>query len=192
MIWLDVLDISLVRALDAVFFENSAQPRQMLNRVVDKSFREFGSGIMRVANAEHKGLASPVLAYSRDRAEAALQQAAALEGDPFDDILLEYRNPLTGGPALATIGTALQMLRPGVACKPHRHTGSAVYYVVRGEGSTKLDGQSFDWGAGDFMAMPSWAVHQHQNRSRSEEAILFQVNDIPVLKALGLHREEAV
>ena len=190
MVWLDVLDISLVRSLDAVFFESAPQPRQTANRVADRSYREFGSGIMRPAKVDHRGPASPLLTYSRERAEAALEQAAGLEGDPYDDILLEYQNPLTGGPALPTIGVALQMLRPGIECKPHRHTGSTVYYVVRGEGSTRVEGDSFDWSSGDFIAAPSWALHQHKNRSRSKEAVLFQVNDIPVMKALGFWREE--
>jgi gentisate 1,2-dioxygenase len=121
-----------------------------------------------------------------------LRQAGGLDPDPFDGTLLEYQNPLTGGPALPTIGTAIQSLRPGVKGKSHRHTGSAVYYVVRGEGTTVIDGQRFDWSKGDFLALPPWAVHAHENRSKTAEAILFQVNDIPVLKSLGLYREEAV
>jgi gentisate 1,2-dioxygenase len=191
MIWLDVLDISLVRSLEATFFEGSVQPRQPVSNISNRSYREFGSGIMRPMTPSHTGLASPILAYTRDRAEEALQQAAGLEPDPFDDVILEYQNPLTGAPALPTIGTALQMLRPGVRCKTHRHTGSVVYYIVRGSGSTTIDGQTFDWDKGDFLALPPWAEHSHCNRSSASEAVMFQVNDFPVLKALGLYREQA-
>jgi gentisate 1,2-dioxygenase len=191
MIWLDVLDISLVRSLEATFFEGSSQPRQPVSSISNRSYLEFGSGIMRPMTPSHAGIASPVLAYTRDRAEEALQQAAGLEPDPFDDVILEYQNPLTGAPALPTIGTALQMLRPGARCKAHRHTGSVVYYIVRGSGSTTIDGQTFDWDKGDFLALPPWAEHSHCNRSSSLEAVMFQVNDFPVLKALGLYREQA-
>jgi gentisate 1,2-dioxygenase len=191
MIWLDVLDISLVRSLHATFFEGSPKPRQNVVNVPDRSYREFGSGIMRPLRPNHPGLASPLLAYTRARAEDALRHAAGLEPDPYDDIALEYQNPLTGAPALPTLGTVLQMLRPDVTCKPHRHTGSVVYYIVRGNGSTTINGQRFDWGKGDFIALPPWAVHAHANRSASEEAVMFQVNDIPVLKTLGLYREQA-
>ena len=93
-------------------------------------------------------------------------------------------------PALPTIGTAIQALRPGAKCKPHRNTGSVVYYVVRGQGTTVIDGKPFDWSKGDFLALPPWAVHAHQNGSDKADAVLFQVNDIPVLKSLGLYREE--
>jgi gentisate 1,2-dioxygenase len=191
MIWLDVLDISLVRSLEATFFEGSSQPRQPVSNISNRSYREFGSGIMRPMTPSHAGLASPILAYTRDRAEEALQQAAGLEPDPFDDVILEYQNPLTGAPALPTIGTALQMLRPGARCKSHRHTGSVVYYIVRGSGSTTIDDQTFNWEKGDFIALPPWAKHSHCNRSSTSEAVMFQVNDFPVLKALGLYREQA-
>jgi gentisate 1,2-dioxygenase len=66
-----------------------------------------------------------------------------------------------------------------------------VYYVVRGQGKTVIDGKPFDWSKGDFLALPPWAVHAHQNGSDKADAVLFQVNDIPVLKSLGLYREEA-
>ena len=191
MIWLDVLDISLVRSLHATFFEGKDEPRQNVNRISDRSYREFGSGLLRPMHATRTGGPSPVLAYTWARAEEALRQAGGLDPDPFDGTLLEYQNPLTGGPALPTIGTAIQSLRPGVKGKSHRHTGSAVYNVVRGEGTTVIDGQRFDWSKGDFLALPPWAVHAHENRSKTAEAILFQVNDIPVLKSLGLYREEA-
>jgi gentisate 1,2-dioxygenase len=191
MIWLDVLDISLVRSLHATFFEGKDEPRQKVNRISDRSYREFGSGLLRPMHATRTGGASPVLAYTWARAEEALRQAGGLDPDPFDDTLLEYQNPLTGGPALPTIGTAIQSLRPGSRGKSHRHTGSAVYYIVRGEGTTTIDGTRFDWSKGDFLALPPWAVHSHENRSSTADAVLFQVNDIPVLKSLGLYREQA-
>jgi gentisate 1,2-dioxygenase len=191
MVWLDVLDITLVRKLDAVFFEPSDLPRRPVNDIPDRSYREFGSGIMRPAKAAPPAFANPLLVYARARAEEALQQASILDPDPCDDTALEYQNPATGGPALPTIGTMLQRLRPGIKLKPHRHTGSSVYYVVRGNGSTKVAGQRLDWGPGDFFAIPPWALHEHANRSQSEEAVMFHVNDFPAINALGLWREQA-
>jgi len=190
MVWLDVLDISLVRSLHATFFEPFDKPRQPVAAEPDRSFRQFGSGLMRPVGARATRLASPVLAYGWERAIQALEMAAALTPDPFDDIILEYQNPLTGGPALPTIGTMLQMLRPGIETRAHRHTGSVVYYAVEGEGSMMIDDRRFDWGAGDFIALPPWARHSHANRSDKQRAVLFQVNDLVVLKALGLYREE--
>jgi len=190
MIWLDVLDISLVRALDAVFFEPLDVERQTPAPIPDRAFRKYGSGIMRPANAHHDRITSPVLAYARERAEAALLAASALEPDPCVDTLLEYQNPLTGGPALPTLGTALQRLRPGFRGTPVRQTGSSVQYVVRGTGRSAVGDASFAWGPGDFIAVPPWAWHAVENHSTENEAVLFHVNDYPALRALGLWREE--
>jgi gentisate 1,2-dioxygenase len=191
MTWLDVLDITLVRKMEAVFFEASDLPRRPVNKLPDRSYREFGSGIMRPMQPVAMPYANPLLVYERARAEEALHQAAGLDPDPFDDTALEYQNPTTGGPALPTIGTVLQRLRPGIKLKPHRHTGSSVYYVVRGTGTTKVDDQKFDWGPGDFFAIPPWAVHEHANASATQEAVMFHCNDFPAIKALGLWREQA-
>lgn len=192
MIWLDVLDVSLVRSLHAVFFEGMGELRQQVSNVPDRSYRLFGSGLMRPVDPDvPRHGPSPVLAYTWPRVEEALTLASGVEPDPYDGALLEYQNPLSGGPALPTLGTAIQMLLPGYDGKPHQHTGSVVYYVVRGEGTTVIGDRQFDWGKGDFIALPPWAVHRHANRSAQNDAVMFQVNDIPVLKALGLHRERA-
>ncbi|MGH7766987.1 MAG: cupin domain-containing protein, partial [Candidatus Binatia bacterium] len=42
----------------------------------------------------------------------------------------------------------------------------------------------------DSFVVPNWAWHEHVNRSKSDEAILFSVNDIPIMKAFDLYREE--
>ena len=38
--------------------------------------------------------------------------------------------------------------------------------------------------------LPSWALHEHANTS-SRDAVLFSIQDRPVLEALGLYREAA-
>ncbi len=192
MTWLDGLDISLVRSVHASFFEPYTQSQQPSASIPDRSLREFGSGIMRPMNGPPlRRNASPLLVYPWARAEQALRDFSATEPDPFDDFVLEYQNPTTGGPALSTLGLALQWLRPGMRGRTHRHTGSVLYHVVRGEGSTIIANECFDWGEGDFVALPPWSWHAHTNRSETDEAILFQVNDFPAMTALGLYREEA-
>lgn len=192
MTWLDGLDIPLVRSMHASFFEPYPQHQQAAATVPDRSWKQFGSGIMRPANMSAANAnASPLLLYPWAKAQRALSDFAATDPDPFDDFVLEYQNPTTGGPVLSTLGLALQWLRPGMHGNAHRHTGSVLYHVVRGEGSTIIAGETFDWAEGDFLALPPWTWHEHANRSRKDEAILFQTNDFPAMKALGLYREEA-
>jgi len=115
---------------------------------------------------------------------------AEVDASPYDDVALEYRNPFTGGPVMASISCCIQLLRPGVHTSSHRHTSSVVYFVVRGRGYSLINGERFDWKERDFLVLPNWAWHEHVNESPSEEAILFSVQDRPVLDALSLYREE--
>lgn len=190
MIWLDVLDISLVRALEGTFFEGLGKDLQDVSADPQKSYLQFGSGLMRPLGREAQAPLTPVPVYGWEESLAVLRRAAQMDPDPHYDTAFEYQNPLTGGPALPTIGTALQRLRPGMRGRPYRHTGSTVYYVVRGSGQTAAGDQIFDWSEGDFIAVPSWALQSHRNASTEEEAILFQVNERPTLQTLGLYREE--
>lgn len=132
---------------------------------------------------------NPLLAYPRERALAALEQAAGLEPDPVDDVIVAYQNPATGGPAMTTMGMALQRLRPGFHGNARRQTGSTVLHVVSGRGTTVVDGTRHDWAPGDFLAIRPWAWYEHLNDS-GEDALLFQVNDAPAFEALGCYHQE--
>jgi 1-hydroxy-2-naphthoate dioxygenase len=105
-----------------------------------------------------------------------------------DGRLYEYLDS-SGGPTLPTLACQVQSLPSGFSTAERRRTSSAVYFVVRGEGTTVVDGQDLKWSQNDCFAVPNWTTHQHHNRS-SNDAILFSVHDTPVLRALGLYREE--
>jgi gentisate 1,2-dioxygenase len=121
---------------------------------------------------------------------AELLKRASGEANPFDDVLMEYRDPQTGRSVVPTLGCYLQMLRPGVHTRAHRESSSAVYHVVGGRGRTIVDGVTFDWIEGDFFAIPPRAVHEHANPG-AEPAILFSFQDVPLLQALGHYRMDA-
>jgi gentisate 1,2-dioxygenase len=43
----------------------------------------------------------------------------------------------------------------------HRHLIDAVIYIVQGHGYSIIDGLRYDWEAGDFMCVPTFAWHRH-------------------------------
>jgi gentisate 1,2-dioxygenase len=190
MVWLDVLDISLMRSMHATFFEPGKREQQEVAAVPDASWRRYGSGLMSPPGPSTAAWDNPLLVYPRDVAQAAMEQARGLPADPHEDVVMEYRNPLTGGAAMRTMGMRLSLLRPGFRGRTRRHTGSKLYYVVRGEGATVVEGQRHEWTRGDFLAIAPWALHEHMNRSATQDALLFQVNDFPAMQALGYYREE--
>jgi hypothetical protein len=53
-----------------------------------------------------------------------------------------------------------------------------------------VDGQRLDWEDKDVFCVPGWAFHEHVNTGKPP-AILFSHTDVPVMRSLGLYREEA-
>jgi gentisate 1,2-dioxygenase len=192
VVWMDGLDIPLIASLEAMFFQFYSAPQVPATRPPNASKQLHGHSHLGPTWIKEKPLASPLLLYSWERTREALEALREHEGSPFDGIALEYRHPQTGGPVMPTMACCTQMLRPGEHTKAHRHTGSAVYHVVKGEGFTVIDGQRFAWSKGDIVALPPWALHEHANTSSTEEAVLFSIQDRPVLEALGLYHEEAL
>jgi gentisate 1,2-dioxygenase len=191
VVWLDGLDLPLVGALDAVFTEHAAQLQHAITRPDDASTRLFHQPGLRPPGAPAQPLYSPLLNYKWTRTAAALAALPTSAATPYDELLLEYTNPYTGGPVLPTMGCTAQLLRPGSHTQAHRHASSSVYLVIAGQGYSVIDGQRFDWEPGDVFAIPSWACHEHANRSTTTAATLFAFTDAPVIKALGLYRDEA-
>ena len=191
-IWQDGLDIPLVNALEANFFQVHPDLHQKTNFAPDDTSATYAAPGLHPVGDLPRGAASPLLKYQWAPTYAALcAYAASGGGTPFDGALMRYVNPLTGGHVLPTIGAAMQRLAPGQATEAHRHTGSAVYQCAKGHGHSIVDGVRLDWRERDIFVVPSWAVHAHANDSAEDDACLFQFNDLPVIEALGLYREEA-
>jgi gentisate 1,2-dioxygenase len=191
MIWLDGLDAPLVNLLETRFQEEYPEETQRSREEMDLSQMKYGAGSLRPAWEEASPDYSPQMRYPWDQTKAALDRlAATTEGSANDGVMLEYSNPVTGGPVMATIGCYVQLLRPGTRTKAHRHTPCTVYHVIQGQGSTIVDGVRLDWEDRDIFTIPGWAVHEHVNESATQPAYLFSFTDEPVFRALKLYREQ--
>jgi gentisate 1,2-dioxygenase len=186
MVWLDGLDVPLIQSLQVISYEPySREKQEVLPHQTDAS--RFG--MTRPVPSGDESLPAP-LHYRWEDTYASLQALATRESNPYDGVALEYVNPLTGGSTLPTLSCWTQLLRPGERTHTHRHNSTAIYHAFRGSGTTTINGQPFHWEKGDAFVVPLWSWHEHANRSATEEAILFSMHDIPVLKAFGLYREE--
>ena len=192
VVWMDGLDVPLIQALNAMFFQMYDQEKFPLTKPDNASAALHGHVSLSPTWVKERPRSSPLLLYSWEQTWRSLAGLRDADADPHDGIALEYTHPQTGRALLPTMACWIQMIRPGARLRAHRHTGSAVYYVVQGVGETIIDGCRFAWGRGDVITLPSWALHEHANTSTHDAAILFSIQDRPVLEALGLYREEAL
>lgn len=186
-VWLDVLDVPLVVGLNQTFYEpfgEDVQPRHQ-NPSDDISAR----GTLLRPAFERRPARNFPFRYPWREVGRTLETMRALDATP-DGIVLEYVNPMTGGPILPTLGAWIQLLNPGFEGARHRRSASAIYYVVEGEGVTIAGDQEIHWGPRDAFVVPNWTWHSHCNASKGDRAVLFSVNDIPLLEPLGLYRED--
>ena len=192
VVWMDGLDVPLVQFLNAMFFQMYEAAREFpRSKPNNASAHLHGHVSLSPTWVKERPQSSPLLLYAWDKTWSSLDTLRGGEGDAHDGIALEYTHPQTGRSVLPTMACWIQMLRPRERLCAHRHTGSAVYYVVQGRGETIIDGCRFAWGKGDIVTLPPWALHEHANVSTSDAAVLFSIQDRPVVEALGLYREEA-
>jgi len=158
-LWQDGLDIPLMNALDANFYEVHPQTVQTPAPLSRENWNKPYS---------------PVFLYKWDASLSELRKEGAFE----------YRNPLTGGSVMPTMGARLERIQGNT--RPVRHTGSVIYQVAAGHGWSEIGGKRFDWEEKDIFCIPSWTPYRHGSGS---EAVLFSFNDFPAMKALGLYRE---
>lgn len=192
-IWQDGLDIPLMNALEANFYEVHPELQQAVSFPVDDSTATWGSAALRPAGENWSKRYSPLLKYEWEPTyEALLRYAKVSGGSPFDGIHMDYVNPATGGSVMQTMGASMQLLRPGEHTKAHREVGSFVYQCAKGAGYSIINGRRFDWRERDIFVVPAWMYHEHANGSDRDDACLFAFHDLPAMKALGLYREEAL
>ncbi|MGH7091961.1 MAG: gentisate 1,2-dioxygenase [Stellaceae bacterium] len=80
--------------------------------------------------------------------------------------VLMLMNPGLKGEASITgsLFAGLQLILPGEVAPAHRHTQSALRFVIEGHGAyTAVDGERTAMQPGDFVITPSWTWHDHGN-----------------------------
>lgn len=192
-IWFTAMDSTLMQHLDN--WENQRYPDSFSEPITKPDgFHLSRLGALRSPGALDGSGSFPVKYRWADTYRTLQELAAAEVRDPFDGIVLEYRNPQDGGPTTATMSCRMQLLRPGEATQAHRHTCNTVYHVVRGQGVARIGKQratdtDLGWSERDCFNVPTWHWHSLVNTSAAD-AILFSVSDRPLFDALRLYREE--
>src|SRR6202045_4566827 len=100
--------------------------------------------------------------------------------------VLVLENPGLRGQSRITTSlyAGVQLVLPGEVAPAHRHTQSALRFVLQGDGAyTAVNGERTIMHEGDFIITPPWAWHDHGNPS-NEPIFWLDGLDIPVVQML--------
>ena len=126
----------------------------------------------------------------RWREMAPLVERAAREV-PMDNAerrVLMLVNPAFDGKPYTTTNlfSGIQILEPGESAPPHRHTPSAMRFIMAGNGgATIVDGVHCPMYPGDLILTPSWAWHEHVNDT-DQRVVWLDALDLPLANDLGV------
>jgi gentisate 1,2-dioxygenase len=186
VVWLDGLDIPMLRFFDAGFGENAREETQCVSVPEGNSFARFGYNMAPVRNVGALA-SSPIFNYPFARSREALEALRRTEAmDAWQGYKLRYVNPANGASPMPTIATFLQLLPAGFSGKGHRSTDGSVYCVAEGSGTADIGGEAFDFKAQDVFVVPSWSILK---LSAKDDAVLFSFSDRPMQVAASILRE---
>ncbi len=189
VVWLDGLDIPLVRFFDCGFAENYPQEEQPVSRPEGDALARYGNNLLPI-DYQPAHASSPVFAYPYARTRETLEHLRrAGPGHPAHGYKMQFINPATGGFAMPTIAAFVQLLPAGFAGQGYRCTDGAVFHCIEGAGSVTIESETLGFGARDTFVVPSWQLHRFQV---DVDCVLFSFSDRPVQRALSLWREALV
>ena len=96
---------------------------------------------------------------------------------------LETPYPATGPDLLASF----IHINAGDSLTTDVHASSQVFYVIKGKGSSVIEGETLTWKGGDYFALPYTEAIVH---TAEEESSFYWVNDQPLLDYLGAKPEK--
>jgi gentisate 1,2-dioxygenase len=188
MIWLDGLDIPLVQMLDGSFVEHredrGAWPT---TRPAGDARLRWGSNLRPVRHQRLPGQANPLFIYRFAEWRETLEALRRSEDPhPHDAYLMEFTNPIDGGPVMATISAFARLVPAGFVTMPARATDGMIHVVVEGLGSMKVDGANFQLTPGTIVVTPSWSERVIE---ADKDVVLFSYSDRATQQKLSIWRE---
>jgi gentisate 1,2-dioxygenase len=194
VIWADTLDWPLIDFLGLATVRNDPENApDHKNPTADFSERYWGRGGFRPLFEPHPRGAgrgsTPMFLYKGVDIRAALNDLRRHDGDPYQGIILEVVNPADGAPVFTTISYRAQLLRPGEATLPWRHSASTIFFAETGSGTVEVDGTPIPFERNDFFVVPNHRWRRLVNTGRGD-CILYSYTDAPVIEKLGHYRAQ--
>jgi gentisate 1,2-dioxygenase len=189
VVWLDGLDVPLVRLFECGFSENYPHDEQPVSRPDGDALLRYGNNLLPI-DYQPAHASSPVFAYPYARTRETLEHLCrAGPAHAAHGYKMQFINPATGGFPMPSIAAFVQLLPAGYSGQGYRCTDGTVFHCIEGNGRAVIEDQTLEFRAKDTFVVPSWRAHRFQ---ADGECVLFSFSDRPIQRALSLWREALV
>jgi len=189
MMWLDILDLPIVEALETIFFQPDRSHPSPWGTVPSVAEQRYGQGPGLLPSGQHattsKTAHSPLTVYRWGDTDRALHALLDLPRAKVGTV--RFTDPTSGGDVMPTLRCEMTRILAGASSEPARQTGAQVFGVLNGSGHAGVEDQTFSLESGDIFVVPSWSTYLLH---ADTELDVFICSDAPVLQALSLFRQE--
>ncbi len=166
--------------------EITAERQAFYSRIGEKNMTPLWLSLSELVTPEPRSACRPA-SWRFDDIRAAMMEAGGLiTAKEAERRVLVLENPGLRGQSKITTSMygGVQLVLPGEVAPAHRHTQSALRFVLEGAGAhTSVNGERTIMREGDFVITPPMAWHDHGNES-DEPIFWLDGLDIPVVQFL--------
>ncbi len=138
------------------------------DRIAPANLSPLWEQLHNLVTPEPRPACLPAIWRYREVRPFLMQAGALITAQEATRRVLMLMNPGLNGEASITgsLFAGLQLILPGEVAPAHRHTQSALRFIIEGHGAyTAVDGERTLMQPGDFVITPSWTWHDHGNDS---------------------------
>jgi len=158
--------------------------RDLYARMDRKSLTPLWEVMSRLVPTEPRPACVPALwSFDRDIRPLLVEAGGLITAKQAERRVVVLENPGIRGLSQITqsLYAGVQLITPGEVAPGHRHTASAIRFVLEGEGAyTAVDGERTAMRPGDFILTPSGTFHDHGNPG-GEPVMWLDGLDVPIV-----------
>jgi len=163
--------------------ETTSQRKEFYSRLKTKSAAPLWEVLSDIVRKDPRTAVRAAL-WRYDEMRPFIAEAGRLiTADEAERRVLILENPGLSGMSRITqsLYAGLQLILPGEMAHSHRHSASALRFILEGTGAyTSVDGERMTMKPGDFILTPFWSFHDHGNPG-SDPVVWLDGLDIPIV-----------
>jgi gentisate 1,2-dioxygenase len=178
--------------------ETSAERREFYQRLDKKNAAPLWEVLGQIIPPEPRPASIPAMWHYDEMRPLLMEAGGLITAEEAERRVLILENPglRRASQITQSLYAGLQLVLPGEITPVHRHTSSALRFVIEGDGAyTAVNGERTTMRPGDFILTPSWTYHDHGNPG-NQPVVWLDGLDIPIVNLFDTsfagHPEDAV